>query len=105
MGTGSRVYRATRGQSQAQLEHERALIPVYEQRAAAELGVRKLAFEQELKQAEAMNLLAQKFSGRQQQPVFAPPPVAAGQGEQPNYTLLIILGIVAVLFFKKGKLL
>ena len=106
MGSGSTAYRITKGQSQGQIEHELAMIPIREAQATSDLGIRKLAFEQELDQAEAMNLLSQKFTGQQAQPVFAPPPVTeVSQGEQPNYTILIILGIVAVLFFKKkGKL-
>lgn len=105
MGTGARAYRAVKGESQALLEHLTAMIPVQEQQAESELKIRQAAFEQELAQAEKMGLLSQKLSAAQTQPVYVTQTTEPEQAK-PNYTWLIIIGIIAIfLIKKKGKIL
>jgi hypothetical protein len=105
MGSGARAYRAAAGEGRAIRQHIEAMIPITEQQAESEMMIRQKAFEQELRQAEAMGLLSQRFSGVTQ-PVFVPgtPDQAADQAGKPNIMLYAILGILAILFFKKGKL-
>lgn len=105
MGSGQTAYRITMGQSAGQIKHALAMIPVQEQQAAADLKIRQMAFEQELKQAEAMNLLGMKFDRQGTQPVFVTESAGADQGPEPNYFLMAVLGIAALWYFKKGKLL
>lgn len=108
MGSGSTAYRITKGQSAGIMEHTLEMIPIQEKQAESDLKIRQMAFEQEIGQAEKMGLLSQKLSRAGTQPVFVTESAAdqaADQAGKPNYTIIIVLGILAVLFFKKkGKL-
>lgn len=106
MGSGSRAYRITKGQSRGQIEHELAMIPVQEQQAVAELEIRQAVFEQELKQAEAMNLLSQKINRPSTQPIFVESTGAGPVADQkePNYLFIIVIGAALLWYLKKGKL-
>lgn len=92
------------GQSAALQKHSLSMIPIQEQQATADLKIRQQVFEQELKQAEAMNLLGMQFDRQGTQPVFVTESAGADQGPEPNYFLMAILAIAALWYFKKGKL-
>lgn len=112
MGLGEKYFQQSlgtfRGEALGIQEHARAMIPIQEAQAAAELAIRKQVFEQEISQAEKWGLLTQKLEGRgTQQPVYITQeaaPAQAGQVTQPNYKVLAIL-ILVVLYLRKGKLL
>jgi len=96
MGSGDRAYRIGLGEGRAIQEHEIAMIPIVKQRGEAEIGILKTqaemelemgqrAFEQQIEQAEQLDLLANRISDAQPiQPAYAvtmpvpssPPPPA-----------------------------
>lgn len=72
MGSGSRAYREALGEALAIQEHQLAMIPIMKGQAEMEIGMKELAFEQELEQVRKLNLLAQEI---QQEQVLALPEV------------------------------
>lgn len=102
MGTGASMqaasYGSVRGQALAQLEYEAAEIPILKEKGEMELELQQKSFEQQLAQAEKMNLLSSKLSGGTQ-PVYVTPAVATAAATPAIPSWLILAGLAAAAYY------
>ena len=104
MGSGARAERVAYGQvlgeAKAMQEHQLAMIPIMKEQAEMELGIRDIAFAQEVEQTKSMNLLSQQL---QPDPVLVPVQVPLSDPGSKN---LLLVGLAILAFFlimKKRK--
>lgn len=102
MGSGARMERMAYGQvlgeSRAIQEHQLAMIPIMKEQAEMEMGIREIAFAQEIEQTKKMNLLSQHL---QPDPVLIPARVTEMKPKSSDY--LIYAGLAALAFFMLRK--
>ena len=103
MGSGARAERVAYGQvlgeAKAMQEYQLAMIPIMKEQAVMELGIRDIAFAQEIEQTKAMNLLSQQL-----QPVPDPVLMTAvieKKSKSADYLIYAVLGFLAYTFLRK----
>lgn len=94
MGSGDRAYRMALGEALAIQEHQLAMIPIMQEQAEMELGVKEKVFELELEQTKQLSLLAQQL---QPEPIFVAADVTETKPEASKY--LVYAGFAALAYF------
>lgn len=105
MGSGARAERMAYGQvvgeAKAMQEHTLAMIPIMKEQAEMELGIREMAYAQEVEQTKAMNLLSTQL---QPDPIFMAASAPAPSGGPGSKSLLYVGLAILAYFLFKGKL-